>query len=155
MSKKINSLSHKIIIISALYLLIPGALWMQLGYFAKYFSLKGLKVFVLGAFSHTRELLRFPNKLAIVKRFGNYTLFNLQLRIDPLGWLFLTENILGSLPALVVVFRPSVLPVSTPSHDVLPMAYAAWKLSDSRLVINVRDPLEVWLHISQDLARAL
>jgi len=157
MMKKLNSLRPKIVIVSTFHLPMPGAVWRRLSYFAEYLSLKGWKVFVLGAFSPTRELLRLPIRLALVKRSGKYALFNFQLRLDLPGWPFLTANILGSLPVLVValVLRPDVLWVSIPWHDVLPMAYAAAKLSGSKLIIDVRDPLEYWLHVSRGLSRRL
>jgi glycosyltransferase involved in cell wall biosynthesis len=134
---------------------MPGAVWRRLGYFAEYLSLRGWNVFVLGAVSLTRELLKFPIRLITVKRTGKYALFNLQLRLDLLGWPSLIVNILGSLPVLIValVLRPDVLLISIPCHDVLPMAYAAAKLSGAKLVIDVRDPLEYWLHVSRGLSR--
>ncbi|MCC6004530.1 MAG: hypothetical protein LM590_09335 [Thermofilum sp.] len=156
-TSRANSLGRTIVIVSTFQLPIPGAAWRRLSYFAEHLSLKGWKVYVLGAFSPTRELLKFPIRLITVKRSGKYALFNLQLRLDLPGWPSLIANILGSLPVLIValVLRPDVLLVSIPWHDVLPMVYAAVKLSGSKLVIDVRDPLEHWLHVSRDLARAL
>jgi glycosyltransferase involved in cell wall biosynthesis len=150
-----NSLGRPIVIVSTFQLPIPGAAWRRLSYFAEHLSLKGRKVYVLGAFSPTRELLRFPTRLVAVKRSGKYALLNLQLRLDLLGWPSLIMNILGSLPVLIaaLVLRPDVLFVSIPLHDVLPMAYVAAKLSGSKLVIDVRDPLEYWLHASRGLTR--
>jgi len=155
MSKKVNDLRCTIIMISTFHLPMPGAVWRRLGYFAEYLPLKGWKVFVLGAFSPTRELLKSPLRLVTVKRSGKYALLNLQLRLDLLGWPFLIVSILGSLPVLIValVLRPVVLLVSIPWHDVLPMAYAAARISGSKLVIDVRDPLEYWLHVSRGLSR--
>jgi len=149
--------SHTIVIISTFHLPMPGAAWRRLSYFAEYFSLKGWKVFVLGAFSPTREFLKSPLRQVTVKRSGKYALLNLQLRLDLLGWLPLIVNILGSLPVLIValVLRPDVLLVSIPWHDVLPMAYATAKLSGSKLIIDVRDPLEYWLHVSRARAYIL
>jgi hypothetical protein len=90
-----------------------------------------------------------------VKRFGKYALFNFQLRLELLSWPSLIINILGSLPVLIValVLRSDVLLISIPWYDVLPMAYAAAKLSGAKLVIDVRDPLEYWLHVSRGLSR--
>jgi glycosyltransferase involved in cell wall biosynthesis len=134
---------------------MPGAVWRRLGYFAEYLPLKGWKVFVLGALSPTRELLKSLHRLITVKRSGKYALFNFQLRLDLLGWPSLIINILSSLPVLIValVLRPDILLISIPWHDILPMAYAAAKLSGSKLVIDVRDPLEYWLHVSRGLSR--
>jgi glycosyltransferase involved in cell wall biosynthesis len=154
-TSRANSLGRTIVIVSTFQLPIPGAAWRRLSYFAEHLSLKGWKVYVLGAFSPTRELLRFPIKLVAVKCSGKYALLNLQLRLDLLGWPSLIMNILGSLPVLIaaLVLRPDVLFVSIPLHDVLPMAYVAAKLSGSKLVIDVRDPLEYWLHLSRGLSR--
>jgi glycosyltransferase involved in cell wall biosynthesis len=156
-SKEVNGLRHIIVIVSTFHLPMPGAVWRRLGYFAEYLSLRGWNVIVLGAFSLTRELLRFPMKLATVKYPEKYALFNLQLRLNLLSSPSLTINILGSLPVLIValVLRPSVLFVSIPGYDVLPMAYAAAKLSGSKLVIDVRDPPEELLHISKGFSRRL
>jgi len=155
MSKKVNDLRCTIIMISTFHLPMPGAVWRRLGYFAEYLPLKGWKVFVLGALSPTRELLKSLHRLITVKRSGKYALFNFQLRLDLLGWPSLIINILGSLPVLIValVLRPDILLISIPWHDILPMAYAAAKLSGSKLVIDVRDPLEYWLHVSRGLSR--
>jgi glycosyltransferase involved in cell wall biosynthesis len=155
--KDLVNLRHRIVIASTFHLPMPGAAWRRLGYFAEYFSLRGWNVFVIGALSPTRELLRFPMKLATVKCPEKYALFNLQLRLHLLSLSSLIINILGSLPVLIValVLRPSVLLVSIPGYDVLPMAYIAAKLSGSKLVIDVRDPPEELLHISKGFSRRL
>jgi glycosyltransferase involved in cell wall biosynthesis len=146
----------KIMIVSTFYLPMPGAVWRRLSYFAEYLSSRDFQVFVLGAFSPTREMIRLPIRLT-VKRSGTYQLFNFQLRVNMLGWHFLIPNILGSLSVLIVALirRPNVLLVSLPAHDVLPIAYVAAKLSRSKLVIDVRDPLEYLLHASKGFSRRL
>jgi glycosyltransferase involved in cell wall biosynthesis len=113
--------------------------YRRLSYFAKYLKLKGLRVACAG-------FLQLSGRGLVEVSSECYKLpFRVLTQSSVLNLLFnalSTVTMLLSLVLTILVLKPRVVIVSTPSsHPVLP-AYLGCALSRSKLIIDVRDPHE-------------
>jgi len=136
---------------------LAGAPWRRIEYFAEYLSSKKWNVRIIGALSPTCVFMKSRFGHGGVRRPSSFTVHNLQLRLDLLGWPAILTNILGSLPIVMIflLLRPDVVFVSVPMYDALPMAYIGAKLSGAKFVVDVRDPPEYWAVMSKGATKKL
>jgi len=145
---------RSILVVCNFSLPLPGAPWRRIEYLASFLSERGMRVDVIGALQLCRSL-KSIFKYARGIAYTNFKIFNIQLRIDIPNWIVGIFNLLGAFPILVIslVKRPGIILVSLPHIEPLPLAYIVAKLLKSKLIVDLRDPLEYWSQWTKGLTR--
>jgi len=104
-----------------------------------------MRVDVIGALQPSRQLKNiFKYTKGIT--YGNFRIFNIQWQIYILNWMVGIFNLIGTFPILIIslVKRPRIILVSLPHIEPLLLTYITAKLLKSKLIVDLRDPLEYW-----------
>jgi len=133
-----------------------GAPWRRIEYFANFLTTRGMLVDVVGALQPERNIKNvFRNAKGII--YGKFRVFNFQWQINILNWMVEIFNLLGTFPIFLIslILRPSIIVVSIPHIEPLPIAYITAKFLKIKLIVDVRDPLDYWPSWTKGFTRKL
>ena len=138
-------LQKKIMFVIGLQLPFHGAAWRRIEFFARYLTLRNFETYVLsprtfyfachGPNEEKRTQISYPFKLFVIP-------FKLHLCKSP----FLTSllEIINSIfmGVLVLIFKPKIVILSVPPFHYTPGIYIFSRLSNAKIIIDMRDPLD-------------